>query len=170
MILNFSKKYSHNKVKLSTLWGSSCYSSPEMLRKLKYYPQPIDIWGLGIILYVMISNELPFNANSEDILHRKIIQSDCVFPHTCNNSVKNLIKRIFVTDPSNRITLEEIKLDPVYYTGKANFYKYCKIYSDNGHTLPIVKEYIKQQVIINYLKQNCVIEFNANTVEKTNNI
>ena len=118
----------------------------------------------------MIFNELPFNANSEDILHKKIIQCDCVFPHACNNSVESLIKRIFVTDPSNRITLEEIKLNPVYYTGKANFYKYCKIYSDNGHALPIVKEYIKQQVIINYLKQNCVIEFNANTVEKTNNI
>jgi serine/threonine protein kinase len=161
----FSSKYVNNKIKLDTNCGSICYSPPEMLRKIKYYPQPVDIWGLGVILFMLIYGELPFSGDREDVVYRKIIHCEYTFPHVSNSNVKNLIKRIFVANPLERITIEEIKTHPIYYTGKANFTKLFKIYNDNGFVLPIVKEYIKHKVI-KYLKSECSMEINLKNVEE----
>ena len=162
----FAKQYVDNKIKLKTSCGSACYSAPEMLRRIKYLPQPIDVWGLGIILFIMVYGELPFDGNSEDVLHRKITQCSYIFPHFYNNSVKNLLKRIFVADPSKRITLAQIKEDPVYNTGKANFMKVYKVYHDNGDISPNVKEYLKDMTI-KYLRKECSLEWKVKDIEQT---
>ena len=160
----FAKQYTDNKTKLKTSCGSACYSAPEMLRRIKYLPQPIDVWGLGIILFIMVYGELPFDGNSEDVLHRKITQCSYIFPHFYNNSVKNLLKKIFVADPLKRITLAQIKEDPVYNTGKANFMKVYKIYLDNGDISPSVKEYLKD-ITIKYLRKDRSMECKVKDIE-----
>ena len=152
-----SRHYEAANIKLETTCGSPCYSAPEMLRGNKYFPKPLDIWGLGIMLYVMICGELPFDGDNEDVLYRKVVQCEYSFPHFCNNNVKNLIKRIFTKNPSERITIEEIKKSPVYMTGKANFAKEFKIYGDDGEVLPIVKKYIKDKTL-KTLQEECDME------------
>ena len=161
-----SRHYKSANIKLETTCGSPCYSAPEMLKGNRYYPKPIDIWGLGIMLYVMICGELPFDGDSEDVLYRKVVQCEYKFPHYCNNNVKDLIRKIFVANPAERITMEEIKRHPVYLTGKANFIKDIKIYADDGDVLPIVKEYLKQKTFKS-LQEECSMEINAKTQELT---
>ena len=67
-----SKYFKSSDVRFKTNCGSPCYSAPEVLRGNKYKPQPIDVWGIGIILYTMICGELPFEDEKEYILIRKV--------------------------------------------------------------------------------------------------
>ena len=48
--------------KLETRCGSAEYAAPEIFDKNKNYNQAVDIWSLGIILYAMLTGQLPFEV------------------------------------------------------------------------------------------------------------
>ena len=154
-----SKYYKNKNVRMSTICGSPCYSAPEMLRGNKYRPYPIDVWGIGIILYCMVCGALPFEDTKEDDLIRKVVQCDYNCPYYINQNVRALFKRIFCSNPNERITMEELKMNCVYNMGKANFMKYYKIFDENGELLPQVQRFIKEKAI-NYLETECSMEIN----------
>ena len=160
-----SKYYKNKNVRMSTICGSPCYSAPEMLRGNKYKPYPIDVWGIGIILYCMLCGALPFEDNKEDDLIRKVVQCDYNCPYYINQNVRALFKRIFCSNPNERITMEEIKMNCIYNMGKANFMKYYKIFNENGELLPQVQRFIKEKAI-KYLEQDCSMEININNIEQ----
>jgi len=159
-----SKYYKSSNSRLSTICGSPCYSAPEMIRGNKYKPGPIDVWGIGVILYCMVCGALPFEDEKEDILIRKVVQCDYSCPYYINSNVRALLKRILCPNPNDRITLNEIKMNCIYNMGKANFIKYYKIYGEDGDLLPQVQRYIKEKTI-NFLKTDCSMEINKNNVE-----
>ena len=160
-----SKYYKNKNVRMSTICGSPCYSAPEMLRGNKYKPYPIDVWGIGIILYCMVCGALPFEDVKEDDLIRKVIQCDYNCPYYVNQNVRTLFKRIFCCNPNERITIEELKMNSIYNMGKANFMKYYKIFDENGELLPQVQRFIKEKAI-KYLEQECSMEIDINNIEK----
>ena len=137
-----------------------------MLRGNKYKPYPIDVWGIGIILYCMLCGALPFEDNKEDDLVRKVIQCDYNCPYYVNQNVRALFKRIFCSNPNERITMEEIKMNCIYNMGKANFMKYYKIFNENGELLPQVQRFIKEKAI-KYLETECSMEINNNIEQNT---
>ncbi len=160
-----SKYYKSNNVRLTTICGSPCYSAPEMLRGNKYRPWPIDVWGVGIILYCMICGALPFEDEREDDLIRKVVQCNYNCPYYINPNVRALFKRILCPNPNDRITLEEIKMNCIYNMGKANFMKYYKIFGEDGDLLLQVVRFIKEKTI-NFLETECSMEI-SNDVENT---
>ena len=163
---NLSSFFTNENNKLKTNCGSPCYSSPEMLKGNKYKPKPVDIWGIGIILYVMICGQLPFEDSDKDTLYRKVIHCKFNLPYYVNGNLRKLIKKILVENPNDRIKMENILCDPVYIMGKANFNKEFKIYNDDGTLLPQVNRFIKEETI-NCLKNEC-IEIDNNIENNTN--
>ena len=161
-----SKYYKSNNTRLTTICGSPCYSAPEMLRGNKYKPWPIDVWGIGIILYCMICGALPFEDEKEDILIRKVIQCNYNCPYYINSNVRALFKRILCQNPNDRITMDELKMNCIYNMGKANFLKYYKIFGEDGDLLPQVFRFIKERTI-NYLETECSMEINDNIENNT---
>ena len=142
-----SKYFKRSDIKLQTNCGSPCYSAPEVLRGNKYKPTPIDIWGIGIILYCMVCGELPFEDEREDILIRKVTLCNYNCPLFVSPIFKSLFRRILCPNPNERLTIEKIKMNCVYNMGKANFYKYFKIYGETGELLPQVKKFIKVKAL-----------------------
>ena len=57
-----SNCYNHNEL-LKTSCGSPCYAPPEMIAGKSYKAQCVDIWGLGVVLYTMLSGVLPFEVS-----------------------------------------------------------------------------------------------------------
>lgn len=56
--------------------GSPLYMSPEQLRSSKNVDHRADIWGIGVILYELITGELPFMGETLGELFAAILETD----------------------------------------------------------------------------------------------
>ena len=106
---------------LETPCGSPCYASPEMVCGNRYNGHLIDIWSIGIILFAMLCGYLPFEDPDNDILFKKILKCKIKYPEYLSDISVDIMKKILVVDPIQRITLEEIKMHPFYLKGKKFF-------------------------------------------------
>jgi len=121
---------------LSTPCGSPCYASPEMVSGEKYNGFTSDIWSTGIILYAMIYGYLPFENlnNDNDLLFQKISECRVDYPRNSCIFALDILKKILVPDPNERITIKEIKNHKLYLKGKSIFqhkHKGLDIYKTN---------------------------------------
>ena len=113
--------YSEENKLLFTPCGSPCYASPEMVSGQRYDGCMIDIWSTGIILFAMVCGYLPFEDNDNDILFGKILKCKIHYPKSMGALTLDLMKKIIVPEPKQRITLEQIKLHDFYLKGKYLF-------------------------------------------------
>jgi len=66
---NYENCYGDNKLK--TKLGTKGYAPPEMYIDRDYLPEPCDVFTLGIILYVMVAQLLPWKEakkNNQDFV------------------------------------------------------------------------------------------------------
>ena len=106
---------------LATPCGSPCYASPEMVSGKKYNGIKIDIWATGIILFAMLCGYLPFEDKDNEILFDKILECKIDFPEFLSDESKDLIKKILVVDPEERIDINGIKRHSFFLKGKKFF-------------------------------------------------
>jgi len=88
-----------------TFCGSSDYAAPELFRQREYDPFPADIWSCGIVLFVMLSAELPFDNNAQ----RQMIRSrsvDVQIPISFPDIAVQVLKRIFKFNSDERIDIK----------------------------------------------------------------
>jgi serine/threonine protein kinase len=48
--------------KLNTFCGTPSYMAPEILLKKEYIGEPVDLWALGILIYVILNGAFPFKG------------------------------------------------------------------------------------------------------------
>ena len=51
--------------------GSPVYMAPEIVKKLKY-DEKVDIWSLGVMLYIILIGKTPFSAKTKEELFHQI--------------------------------------------------------------------------------------------------
>jgi len=80
-----------NQEKASEGYGTMVFISPEVIIG-KPYDDKVDIWSLGIIIYYMLSGDIPFLPKSKDIneMALKIVQQDLVFCKKYKTKSKNV--------------------------------------------------------------------------------
>jgi 5'-AMP-activated protein kinase catalytic alpha subunit len=121
-IIDFGlSNYYNGEKDLETPCGSPCYASPEMVSGNKYNGFNIDIWATGIILFAMVCGYLPFENPDNDKLFEQILKAELDFPEHVSEVCKNIIKKILVTNPKKRITIDQIKKHEFYLMGKENY-------------------------------------------------
>ena len=151
-----SNYFDENKL-LITPCGSPCYASPEMIRGEDYNGPDNDIWATGIILYAMLCGYLPFenedNDKNNNLLFKKILSGKLDYPKYLSDTAVDLIKKILVNSPKNRIKINEIKKHSFYLKGK-------KIYDKKMETI------FYQERISNYLSNNFSKNYNYNLLNK----
>ena len=67
-----------NKKRLSSKVGTPYYISPEILEG--NYTEKCDIWSAGVIFYVLLTGELPFNGSNDVEIYSKIKKFEFKFP------------------------------------------------------------------------------------------
>jgi len=101
------------KEKSTDGFGTLTFVSPEVLVR-KPYNKEVDIWSLGVILYLMLSGELPFDDpdDNEQNIAKAIVYQDVKFPSEKfgkrSKAVIDLIQRCLTKDPKARIKVDEI--------------------------------------------------------------
>eukprot|EP00111_Clytia_hemisphaerica_P002630 TCONS_00007459-protein len=105
--------------KLDTSCGSLAYSAPEILLGDSYDPTAVDIWSLGVILYMMVCGRGPFNHASDSETLTNIIDCKYDVPETLSEECKSLIKLMLVPKPKNRASVKSILEHEWFFKGSA---------------------------------------------------
>ena len=95
--------------KLKTKVGTAYYVSPEILKGK--YTHLCDVWSAGVILYILLSGDPPFNGSSDSIIYSKIAEMRYSFPEkkwkNVSNDAKDLITHMLVPE-EERLTAEQV--------------------------------------------------------------
>ncbi|XP_051720240.1 SNF-related serine/threonine-protein kinase [Ctenopharyngodon idella] len=104
----FSNKFQPGK-KLTTSCGSLAYSAPEILLGDEYDAPAVDIWSLGVILFMLVCGQPPFQEANDSETLTMIMDCKYTVPAHVSNACKDLINRMLQRDPKRRASLEEIE-------------------------------------------------------------
>ena len=95
---------------MNTYCGTEGYAAPEIMQNIPY-DQTVDIWSLGVIIYIILSGFRPFEADDRYELYQQVIKADYEFfsPEwdTISNEAKDLIFRMLKVNPKERISIDE---------------------------------------------------------------
>jgi PAS domain-containing serine/threonine kinase len=86
----------------STFYGTTEYCSPEVLAGNKYQGPELEMWSLGVTLYVLMFFENPF-LDMEDTLRAELL-----FPQDVSVGLENLLLRMLEKDPKLRLSMKEL--------------------------------------------------------------
>ncbi|XP_063380255.1 testis-specific serine/threonine-protein kinase 3-like [Cydia fagiglandana] len=76
-----------------TFCGSLSYAAPEVLKGIPYLPKLADMWSMGIILYTMLNQALPFHETSARLLYEKQVMRKWRFRSSVVNQLSDECKR-----------------------------------------------------------------------------
>ncbi|XP_022097484.1 serine/threonine-protein kinase SIK2-like [Acanthaster planci] len=94
---------------LATWCGSPPYAAPEVFEGQRYSGPQLDIWSLGVVLYVLVCGALPFDANTLPQLKERVLAGRFRIPFFMSTECEQLIRKMLVIDPAKRYTIEQIK-------------------------------------------------------------
>ncbi|RWS07433.1 testis-specific serine/threonine-protein kinase 3-like protein [Dinothrombium tinctorium] len=103
-----------------TYCGSAAYVAPEVLKGQPYNPMLSDIWGLGVVLYVMVNNALPFDDSDLAKMVIKQLGRKWSFSSKVvdklSPEVKDMISQLLEPDLTKRPTMTKV-LNHQWFTG-----------------------------------------------------
>ena len=102
---------------METVCGTPNYVAPEVILGKPYNGFIADIWSCGVVLFALLSGRLPFDEESQPVLFRKIERGDFNMSHKIPETAQDLIRKILVTDPAARYTVEDILGHPWFTEG-----------------------------------------------------
>uniref|UniRef100_A0A5F7ZHY7 non-specific serine/threonine protein kinase n=1 Tax=Macaca mulatta TaxID=9544 RepID=A0A5F7ZHY7_MACMU len=94
---------------LSTWCGSPPYAAPEVFEGKEYEGPQLDIWSLGVVLYVLVCGSLPFDGPNLPTLRQRVLEGRFRIPFFMSQDCESLIRRMLVVDPARRITIAQIR-------------------------------------------------------------
>ena len=111
---NLAKANVTKQKKATSFCGSPMYLSPEMLDP-EGVDQRADIYGIGLLIYEIVTDKPAYMAANLNQLYEKIKANKINFNlPQLKGDLKDLLQKILVANPDDRITLEEIKRHPYF--------------------------------------------------------
>ena len=149
---------------LSSKVGTAYYVSPEILAGK--YNEKCDIWSCGVILYVLLAGDPPFNGPSDGIIYSKIKKMKFTFPPSrfdkVSDEAKDLLNHMLAPE-NERYTASQVLAHPWFkivkekHLEKLNFKTdFLKEYSNSNQLKKLVLLFVASRLSeseINNLKE-----------------
>jgi len=112
-----SKMLDEESKLMKTPVGTPGYVAPEVLAlKDGGYDHKVDVWSMGVIIYILLCGFPPFYADNDAQLFAKIKAGDYKFlsPYwdKISTTAKDFIRRMLTVDAKKRASIDELLADP----------------------------------------------------------
>lgn len=108
--------YTGKRLMSETYCGSTAYVAPEILQGIPYNPMISDVWSLGVVLYVMVNNTLPFDdSDVAKMIQRQISRSwkfSSKVTDVLSQELKDLIQVMLEPNADKRPNMKQILKHP----------------------------------------------------------
>jgi len=105
----------HIKDGCHTACGTPGYVAPEIITG-KVYGKSVDVWSLGVIIYILLCGYPPFYHKNQPQLFKLIrearFQFDSPYWDPISNEARNLIKGCLTVDVEKRLTIDGVMKHP----------------------------------------------------------
>jgi calcium/calmodulin-dependent protein kinase I len=142
-----SKLYSGNS--MHTACGTPFYVAPDILLADDDdagYGPPVDMWAVGVLLYILLSGRLPFSGDSDDELFKNILDACIVWKSpqfdNVSDDAKDLISKLLVVEPKTRYTAQQVLEHPFIINNNST----TNLYPTMSEGLKIVNTQSKQRI------------------------
>lgn len=129
-----------------TVKGTVQYIAPELLKK-EPHNHSVDLYSLGMLLYRIIYNRLPFNTVNELEIYKEQIEYEFEFPPSgiYSDLIVNITKKLLAKEPSKRFgsALEVLfNLNSAMESVKFIDFVPAKILAGRGAELALLNDYL----------------------------
>lgn len=93
---------------LHTACGTPAYTAPEVVSRRGYDGSKTDAWSCGVILYVLLAGQVPFDDSNITDMYRKIHRRDYAFPECISKPARSIIFRLLDPNPKTRMSMEKL--------------------------------------------------------------
>ncbi len=107
---NLAKENVKNNISNNTFCGSPLYLSPEVLKK-QGATKATDIYGIGAILYKLVTGKPPFYSRDPNKMFQNITENRLKFHEFLSDEIRDLFTKLLDKDPNNRLGINNDKKD-----------------------------------------------------------
>ena len=100
-------KYVGNSGIANTPCGSPCYASPECVSGKPYNAITSDIWSSGVIIFAMLTGQLPWTKRNQAQLFQQIRRGEYSVPKYLSPPCQDFIRGLMTVDINKRLTIQQ---------------------------------------------------------------
>ncbi len=100
-----------HSINLKKFAGTPLYMAPEVLDRKGYNGRPVDVWSVGVLLFLVLCGRFPFkDVSTVDDLKHIVKQGLPPIPKhfDLSNDVVDLLQKVLCVNPTKRITIGEV--------------------------------------------------------------
>jgi aurora kinase len=105
--------YIQEEKERKTVCGTPIYLAPEIIKE-QGHDERVDIWCIGVLLFELITGNVPFQGPDIETLKSNILHLKIAWPKEMNPDAKDLISKILKLDPKQRLPLEDMLEHPFF--------------------------------------------------------
>ncbi|OMJ85483.1 hypothetical protein SteCoe_13169 [Stentor coeruleus] len=109
----------HTTSSMKGLFGSVYYLAPEVFKGI--YNEKVDIWSCGIMLYVLLTGNIPYNPGSLNDIKKQVVETPFQLTHEFSYSfsgeLEDFMKKILNVNPEKRLSASEALKHPWFDCG-----------------------------------------------------
>ena len=102
-----------NPILCNDYLGNVAYLPPEVLMETPFYPKPVDIWSLGILLLYLFYQDIPYKGYQDEVIEKQLKEKWKVFIQDKDNvkgrdRIVSVAEQCLVITPKLRTNISDL--------------------------------------------------------------